>query len=140
MNPWSPSPCTVGASRTADERTPRSAKPSNIASVPIRGDQAVAGSGRSVSTAISPRMPDAITSGRPEPSSRSPKSRTAALSTAAASACALKSWMKAVWMMPSAPSAPARRLSRSVMSPRCTWAPAAVMASAEASDRARPTT
>src|SRR3954453_2817845 len=43
-------------------------------------------------------------------------------------------------MTPSAFSAPARRLSRSPRSPRCTSAPAPTSASAEASERASPTT
>src|SRR5580658_2445742 len=48
--------------------------------------------------------------------------------------------MKAVWITPSAPAAPLRRLSRSSTEPRCTSAPAAAREAAPASERARPST
>jgi len=51
-----------------------------------------------------------------------------------------KSWMKARWITPSASFAALFKLSRSVRSPRCTFAPSFVRISAFASLRARPVT
>ncbi len=51
-----------------------------------------------------------------------------------------KSWLNAVWITPSAPAAPLRRLSRSSSDPRWTFAPAPSSAAAPASDRESPIT
>src|SRR5882757_20980 len=50
------------------------------------------------------------------------------------------SWLKAVWITPSAAAVALRRLSGSLRSPRCTSTPAVVSEAAAASERARPTT
>ena len=82
------------------------------------------------------------TSGRSEPASASPNVSTARRSASAApwkSPENASSCLNARWITPSEAAAALRRLSRSSSVPRCTSAPAAVRASAEASERASPT-
>src|ERR1035441_7112538 len=76
---WSPSPCTDGASRTTDERTPRSASAIAAFSDATLG---TAGSGTSSSVARRPSpasisVPEVIAKGLPEPSSAAPIVSTA---------------------------------------------------------------
>ena len=52
MKPWSPAPCTVGAKRITDDRTPRSARPRVRCAFAIRGW--ALGSGRSSSVPTRP--------------------------------------------------------------------------------------
>ena len=91
----------------------------------------------------SPSVPEAMTNGRSDPASASPKVSMARRSARAASwkppEKAMSCW-NARWITPSDASAAVRRLSRSSRVPRCTCAPAAVRASAEASERASPVT
>ena len=96
---------------------------------------AAAGSGpcpsRSVATrpGASPSVPEAMTNGRSEPASASPKVSTARRSASAApwkSPEKAMSCLNARWITPSDAAAALRRLSRSSRVPRCTSAPAAV--------------
>ena len=128
-------------------RTPRSGMASTASSDPTRG--AVASSGPATMSSVPGRpgaiiasmsVPDAITNGLPDPARTSPIAWTAFRSAAPAAAKSPKSCLNARWMTPSASAAPARRLSMSSREPRRTRAPAAVRASAEASDLARPVT
>ena len=121
-----------GGSRTTDERTPRSAseRSSSEVSQRVRGpspDGPAPGSCPSRSVASVPArrrgFPEAITSGRSEPASASPKVSMAWRSAVAApwkSPANAISWLKARWMTPSESAASSRSASRSSRLPRCT--------------------
>ena len=114
MKPWSPSPWTVGASRTTDERTPREARESVSCAVarriagPLPGVAAGPGScpSRSVATrpGASPSVPEAMTNGRSEPASASPNVSMARRSASAAPSKSPEkamSCLNARWITPS---------------------------------------
>ena len=84
-----------------------------------------------------------MTSGQPEPASTSPNVSMAWRSALAASSKPPEnamSCLNARWTTPSAAAAALRSTSRSSSVPRCTSAPAAVRAAADASERASPVT
>ena len=69
---------------------------------------------------VSSATPAVTSSGRSDPSSTLPSVSIARWSDALFSANFEKSWLKAVWITPSAAAAPMRRLSRSSSDPRWT--------------------
>src|SRR5580704_16155959 len=151
-NPLSPSPCTVGAKRKTDERTPMPLSDRVSRAVAARRPAGLARTSglatspsSSVATrpAVRPIMPEARTKGRSESARAAPMASTARRSAAPAAAKlppkATSCW-KARWITPSESAAALARPSGSSRSPCWTVAPAASSRCADASERARPTT
>ena len=74
MKPLSPSPCVVGARRTLTERTPEPARARTACSERARSLPPVASSSSvAIVPGLTPASPEAMTSGRSEPSSAEPR-------------------------------------------------------------------
>ena len=147
--PWSPSPCTVGASRRLDgadaragERERQRARRACAARPPAVGVGRVV-LGHEAARCVSPASPEAITNGRSEPASASPSvsmARPVRGGGAGEVAREGASCLNARWMTPSDAAAAVAQPVEVVEVPRSASAPAAASAAAEASERASPMT